>query len=165
MAKPVVDISLVGSDILIRQLASFEPRIARKVVRQTLRKSVKRLKVHIVQHLSGYPVAPETGRYLTAMAGAQPKALPRKRHVIAQAIAMPTRAELGISPQEKGYYPFSLEYGYTREARAPVVVPPFAPIRRAVNDNTDAEHRLMGRDIGKGVEREARTWFKKVTAT
>lgn len=154
----------MGSDILIRQLASFEPRIARKVVRQALRKSVRRLQGHIVQHLSGYPVAPETGRYLTAMAGAKPKALPRKRYVIAQAIAVPERSQLGIDPGYEWYYPFSLEYGYTREARAPVTVPPFAPIRRAVNDNTDAEHRFMGRDIGKGVEREARTWFKKVTA-
>lgn len=164
MAKPVVDISLVGSDILIRQLASFEPRIQRKVVRQTLRKSAKRLQVHVIQNLSGYPVAPETGRYLFAMAGAKPKALRRSRYVIGVGIAMPVRAELGIDPGYEWYYPFAVEYGYTREARAPVVVPPKAPIRRAVNDNTDAEHRFMGRDIGKGVEREARTWFKKVTA-
>lgn len=155
MAKPAIDISLVGSDILIKQLASFEPKVQKRVVRQTLRKSAKHLKAHIVTNLSGHPVSPDSGRYLAAMTAAKPKALPRSRTMIGVGIAMPYRAELGIDPGYKWYYPFAVEYGHDR-------APPKAPLRRAIDDHADEEHRFMGRDIGKGVDREARKHFKNV---
>jgi hypothetical protein len=159
--NPVIDIRVFGDEALAKALASFEPKVQKKVVRSALRKSLKRLKAHVVRNLSGHPVAPDSGRYLAAMIAAKPKALPRSRSSIGVGIAMPTREELGIPPDyKKGFYPFSLEYGYTRTERAPVVVPAKAPIRRAVNSHQAEELRVMGDDVGRGVEREARKHFK-----
>lgn len=160
MPEPVVDIQVLGDKALTRALASFEPKVQKKVVRSALRKSLKRLKVHVVQNLSGHPVAPDSGRYLAAMIAAKPKALPRRRNSFGIGFDMPPREELGISPGYEWYYPMSLEYGYTRTARAPVTVPPKAPIRRAVNAHQAEELRGLGSDIGRGVEREARKHFK-----
>lgn len=160
MPDPLVNIQVFGNKALERSLASFPRRVQRTIVRSTLRKSLKRLKGHVVQNLSGYPVAPDSGRYLAAMIAAKPKALPRRRNSFGIGFDMPPREELGISPGYEWYYPMSLEYGYTRTARAPVTVPPKAPIRRAVNAHQAAELQFMAADIGRGIYRQARKHFR-----
>lgn len=163
MPNPVVDIKVFGNKALERSLSSFPARIQKKVVRSALRKSLKHLKAHVVRNLSGHPVSPVSGRYLAAMTAAKPKALPRTRSVIGVGIAIPTREELGIPPDyKKGFYPFSVEYGYTRSTKTggTVTVPAKAPIRRAVNAHQAEELRFMGDDIGRGIYREARKHFR-----
>lgn len=164
VAKPIVDISLVGDKALIKGLARFEPRVQKKVVRGALRKSAKRLKAHVIRNLSGDPVKPDSGRYRAGMVAAKIRSLGRSRRLMALGFALPTRAELGIAPGYEWYYPFAVEYGYTRTARAPVTVAPKAPIRRAVNEHATEERLVMGREIGAGIKREAKKAFKKATA-
>jgi hypothetical protein len=152
--KPVVDISVFGNKALERDLASFPPGVQKKVVRPVLRRSLKRLKAHVVRNLSGHPVSPDSGRYLAAMIAAKPHALKRSRTRIGVAFDMPPRTELGIPPGYKWYYPAAVEYGHPRASAK-------APIRRAVNAHTNEELGAMGRDIGRGIEREAKKHFKK----
>ncbi len=158
MAAPVVDISTFGDKALARGLARLEPRIQKKVMRQALRKSAKRLKKHVVNN---WERMKDTGRTAEAFKATKVRAGKRSRSGIRMEWPLPTKPELGIDPESDWYYPFAVEYGYTRMARAPVTVPPKAPIRRAVNEHTDQEHAIMGREIGKGIEREARKAFKK----
>lgn len=159
MAKPVIDISFLGGKALERALSQLPDRIQRKVVRQSLRKSAKRVNTYIVQHLSGIPVSPDTGRWLIAQSAQKPKSGKRSRRGVRIELPYPTREELGIAAGDKYFYPAAIEYGTqkTRQGRGPL--PAFAPIRRAVNENTEKEHRLMGAEIGKGIEREARRAF------
>lgn len=156
MAKPLVDISIFGDKALARDLARFEPRVQKKVVRPALRRSAKRVLPYIVQAVSGTPIQPRRGFLLAGMASAQIKALKRSRTVMGAGVVMPTREQLGISPDDKFYWPFALEFGYTRTKRAPVTVQPFRYMRGTVDQRAPAEHTLLRADIGKGIEREAK---------
>lgn len=158
MASPVVDISMFGDKALARGLARLEPRIQKKVVRQAIRKSAKRVRAHVI---ANWERTKDTGQMAEAFKAIKIRAGKRSRHGLRMEYPLPERSLLGISPSYKWYPPFAVEYGYTRTARAPVTVPPKAPIRRAVNEHTDQEHAIMGREIGKGIEREARKAFKK----
>lgn len=159
MARPVIDIQVLGVKELGQALARFEPRIQKKVVRRALRESGKRLKDKALVNWSGGVVTERTGRTVAAMEAERVKPV-RTRRGIRFEWAMPTKAALGI--EDDSYYPFAIEYGYTRTKRAPVVVPAKAPIRRAVNSNMAREHAAMGKEIGKGIEREAKRHFAKV---
>ncbi len=162
MAKPVIDISLVGNKVLIEALGGLHDRIQRKVVRQAMRKSAKRLNVAIVQNLSGIPVAPDSGRWLMAQSAQKPVPGRRSRTGITIGIPMPLREELGIPARDKWYYPTAIEYGTTKTRGGRGPLPAFAPMRRAVNENTDREHQAIGTEIGKGIEREARRAFGRL---
>lgn len=162
MATPVIDISLLGDKALIRALAQLPDRIQRKVVRQSLRRSAKRVNGYIVQHLSGIPVAPDSGRWLIAQSAQKPKAAKRSRRGVRMEVSYPEREQLGIAPGDKYFYPAAIEYGTTKTRQGRGPLPAFAPIRRAINENTAKEHALMGAEIGKGIEREARRAFAKV---
>lgn len=162
MAQPVIDISIVGDKALGRALAKLPDRIQRKVVRQSLRKSAKRQNQYIVQHLSGIPVAPESGRWLIAQSAQKPKTAKRSRRGIRIELPYPRREELGIAPGEKYYYPTAIEYGTTKTRQGRGPLPAFAPVRRAVDENMEKEHQIMGTEIARGIEREARRAFAKV---
>lgn len=165
MARPVIDISILGDKALERSLSQLHDRIQRKVVRQAMRKSMKRANGYVVQNLSGIPVSPDTGRWLMAQSGQKPVVDGRSRTKIRLGVPYPTREQLGIPAGDKYFYPSAIEYGTvksgsTRKGRGPL--PAFAPVRRAINENTAKEHRLIGNEIGKGIEREARRAFARV---
>ncbi len=162
MAKPVIDISLVGSKVLIEALGRLGDRLQRKVVRQAMRKSAKRLNIAIIQNLSGIPVAPDSGRWLMAQSAQKPQSGKRSRTGIRIELPYPTRDELGIDAKDKWFRPMAIEYGTTKNRQGRGPLPAFAPVRRAVNENTAKEHSIMATEIGRGIEREARKAFAKV---
>ena len=163
-ANPI-DISIFGNKELERALAQFEPKVQKRVVRRVLRRSAERIKLAVMLNWSGRVVQEDTGKTVDAIEAKSIKFERGGRFGLRAVWYLPRRDELGIPewPYE-WYYPFAVEYGYTRTARAPVTVPPKPPIRRAVNDNMEREHARMERDLGKGIEREARKAFKKVRA-
>lgn len=155
MAKGMVDISMLGDKELDRKLAKLATAASQKrAVRPALRKSTKRLKAHVVANLSGRVVKPDTGRWLRATIAAKVKAIKRSRGEIGTAFAMPTREELGIEPGYEWYYPFAVEYGHPAPGREHASAK--APIRQAVNSHAREELFRIGRDIGKGIEKEAK---------
>lgn len=155
MAKPIVDISLLGDKELERKLAKLAtPASQKRAVRPALRNSNKRLKAHVVANLSGQVVKPLTGRWLRATTAAKVKAVKRSRQEIGTAFAMPTREELGIEPGDPFYYPFAVEYGHPAPGREHASAK--APIRQAVNSHAREELFRIGKDIGKGIEKEAK---------
>ena len=162
MAKPVIDISILGDKELSRALSRLPDRIQRKVVRQSLRKSAKRANTYIGQNISGIPVSPDTGTWLMTQSAQKPQPGKRSRTGVRIELPYPTREELGISPTDKWFWPSALEYGTTKSRGGRGPLPAFAPVRRAINENTAKEHQLMGTEIGRGIEREARRAFARV---
>lgn len=155
MASPIIDISMIGDKELERKLAKLAtPASQKRAVRPALRKSTKRLKAHVVANLSGLVVQPDTGRWLRAAIAAKVKAIKRSRGEIGTAFAMPTREALGIAPGDESYYPASVEYGHPAPGREHASAK--APIRQAVNSHAREELFRIGRDIGKGIEKEAK---------
>ncbi len=151
MAKGI-DISLIGDKELARKLRKMPLKVQKKALRPELRASAKRLKAFLIQNLMGGVVSPHTGRWLTAMLITPVQALPRSRTRIGVGLAMPTRAELGIDPKDKWYYPSAVEYGYTRTRRAPVTVRAFKPIRRAVDEHERSEKSIIASGVGRRIE-------------
>jgi len=149
MARPVIDITMIGDKELERKLARLAtPASQKRAIRPSLRASAKRLKAEVVANLSGLVVSPKTGRLLTAMQAQKVGALPRSRALIGVGLPMPTRQELGIDPKDKYYYPAAVEYGHPG-------APPYPYTRGAVDRNAARELHTIGTDIGKAIEREA----------
>ena len=157
VAKPAVDITLLGDKSLERMLAAL-PRVSqKKAVRPALRACAKRLKADLLANISGPIIEIRTGRYRSAMVAERVHALKRIRGLIGVAFDMPTRVALGISPEDKHYYPFALEYGDSRRG-----LPPKAPIRRTVDEHKDVELRRIGTAVGKDIEKQARKLGKNL---
>lgn len=152
-----ISMELVGGERLERALKALGDKTGPRIVRRALRASAKRLNRVIVQSFSGIPVKPQTGRLLLAMAGERVKVRIKKElgvpALIQATITMPTREELSIPSGATGFYPYSLEYGYTRTRRNPVTVAALRPIRDAVNARQSQELSQIGTEIGRGIER------------
>ena len=151
---PKVDISMLGDKELQRKLNRLTGPRAKAVVRQAIRKSVKRAQKRMVAKLSGAPVNVDTGR-LRAAIGSNKIENASSRYVVYLGVPMPTREELGIAPSEKGYYPYSLEFGYVHGLTGEKIRA-YPWIRPSIDETEDSEKAQIGRDIGKGIERLAR---------
>lgn len=143
----LVDISVLGDKELEKRLRRLEGKTQRKVVRQALRKSAKRIKTHVDTNLSGLKVNVLTGALREAFRNTPIKGATR-RGVIRVGIPFPERELLGIAPSDPHYYPTAVEYGHGN-------VPPHPYLRPAVDEHKALEFTVIGRDIGKGIEREA----------
>lgn len=158
-----IDLTLIGDKELMRKLNRLIDRAPKRVVNTAMRASAKRLRPKIA---AATPVRGEAGAWFTgrqekaggtlkrAMANAKILVL-RRRNQIGVAIHMPTRAVLGIPADAKGYYPVSIEYGFMHWASGQDI-PARSYIRNTVDSNAASEHAQIGRDIGKGIEREAK---------
>ena len=159
MARPAVDIRLIGDKALIRALSKLPVTSQKKAVRPALRKAAKRLRGHIVENVSGTPVGVVSGRTLAAFTAARIRALKRSRSAIGVGVVMPTREELGIDPGDKWFHPAATEYGTVeREGRGSIDETRF--IRDAVDIHKAREIATLGTDIGKGIERHWRRLTK-----
>lgn len=152
-----VDISILGDRALSATFRKLPIAVQTKVARGALRRSIKRIHPVILQHLSGIPLAPDTGRYLIAMAG-QKARLIRRVGFTGYTIEMPTRGDLGIAPNDQWYHPAVSEYGSDKDKDR---YPEFMPIRRAVNSVERKERAKIWFDIKRGIPREARRLFRK----
>jgi hypothetical protein len=157
-----INVKLLGGQELQNMLNKLPEKAQKKVVRQSLRKSTKRIHGVMTQKLSGFPVMPQTGRLLIAMSGKKPK-MHSRRDVIRYGIPLPTRDELGIPEDDRGYYPTAVEYGHdlVRGGRVVGHVPPHSYMRAAVDENVDTEFRQIGADLGKGIPKEAARLARK----
>jgi len=142
-ASQGVDIELLGDRRLSRKLARLPVALQRKIARNALRGSARRLKTHVVANLSGEPIRVRTGVTRAAFRGARIKSMTR-RGVIRIGPQLPTREALHIEPDDEYYYPNWLEYKHA------------SFIRSAVDQHEDEEKRQIARDIRAGIIREAR---------
>jgi HK97 gp10 family phage protein len=140
MAK-MVDISILGEKALQRKLKRLAGPAQRKIVMKALREG-------------GRPVLAAAKARVPVATGRLRKSLRlRKRRTSGSFFGMEvrtgTREELGISPDSKGYYPMSVEFGH-----AGVAARPF--LRPAMDGQRSKALRIIGREIAAGILREAR---------
>lgn len=131
------DISMLGDKELVRALDKLQRKDAARILRQELRKSAGRTKTRLLRNLSGYPVAVDTGTTRDAFKKARVKSARARRGDIRLGIEMPARADLGISPTDKFYYPTAIEYGYDGVPARPFMRP-------AVDEHKEDEYRRIG---------------------
>lgn len=143
----VLDISVLGRKDLERALSRLESRTQKKVLRQALRKSAKRTQARVVDNLSGEKVGVITGQLREAFKKSKIRGATR-RGTIRIGVEFPTRDALGIAADDPHYYPTAVEFGHGN-------VPPYPYMRPAVDEHRTKEIAEIGRDVGKGIEREA----------
>ena len=158
MAKPAVDISVLGAKELERALSKLPDLTQRKVVRMTNRKVAIRVHKEVMRRV---PV--DTGNLRDALAAENKPRLKKYPTAVVYYLDFPSRVALGIPKDtranKQGYYPLHLEYGFINSRG--VTVPPHPYIRPAVDDNIDVYYGIMRHDINKGIEREMRKLAKK----
>ena len=144
-----IDISMVGDKDLEKKFRRLEDKVQKRIVRKALRAAAKRIKGRVVAKVSGDPVGVQTGRYRQAIQSTKVVAAKRSPGMISLGLPMPFREALGISPKDRHYFPAALEYGSDNASARP-------HFRPAVDENRAEEFRQIGRDIGTGIEREAK---------
>lgn len=152
MAAVAFDIKLFGDKELARQLGRLPVVLQTKILKKSFRASLKRVKNKVLLNMSGGAVQERTGRMVNAFERINPRVALDKDGGIVASMKLPSRAQMGIPIEAKGYYPTALEYGVKRGKR------PFAAkrmIRDAVNAVQAQELRRIGTEIGNGIAREA----------
>lgn len=110
-----IDISQLGDARLQKRLDQLDKRVQKAIVRRGLRKAAKD-----VLDSARANVAVDTGALRDGLAV---KAVKPKRGVFGLQVATPTRAELGIDAEAKGFYPAVLEYGSENHTARPYLRP------------------------------------------
>ena len=154
MAANIVELHVEGVAQLIAGFELLPEKFQRKVLAKVTRASAKRLHALVVENLSGRVVTPRTGRWLRSAQDApvRSRKFRRRSGYVGAGFAFPTRAEVGIDPGSKHFYPAAEEYGTPTMAAK-------APIRRAVNDAAAFEEATMITEMRKGVITQARKAF------
>ena len=154
-----VDISMFGDRELQRMLDKLPDKVQLKIARKAIKNSVERLRPEIIRRLSGDPVGVDTDTLRGAFRAVQIKSH-GKAGLIRFGFPFPTREALDIDAEDKWYYPMAIEYGYIH-AKSGQYVPPRPFMRNAVDENYDREIRLTGKEIGKGITKEAARLARK----
>ena len=161
MAKPFIDMQLLGERALIETMTALPMKARNKVLPGALKKSAKRLKLITIQKVSGIPIKPRTGTLLMGMIATAVKKLPKRKDVVGQGVALPERKDVGIGDKDDEYYPAYLEYGYDQIAHGKLVrhIPPKSFARASVDENASRESRQILSDAAQGIKKE---WRKLV---
>jgi hypothetical protein len=150
--KTVVDARLIGDARARRAFRRLNGKLQKKIMRQVQRNSAKRMQPRIA---AAAPV--DTGTLQQELAQAKIRGRTRKGIILIW-LVMPTREELGIPPRGapggSGYYPFSIEYGFTM--RDGDFHPPNPFMRRTANQHADQERRRMSRELKAKTLREVK---------
>jgi len=141
-----VDISLVGDKALTKKLHRLEGPAQKRIVRKGLRVGAKPV---LAAAKAKVPV--KTGR---TKAGLKIRSAGRSRSRIGVVVKTPPRAALGIAADDPNYYPMSVEYGHSTKGGGHVPARPF--MRPALDENAQQVLGIIRREIGAGIEREAR---------
>jgi len=154
MAKPAVDISILGDVELERSLAMLPDGVQRKVIRKAMRNTAKRMRSAIVPRV---PVL--TGRLRKEIKRSSIRAIRRSRTKLGATVALPTREAMGIPANSKWYYPAILEYGSPKTGLKPIRY-----FREAVDTSWPAERRILFSEVKTGIESAWADEARKITA-
>ena len=145
MAKGNITLELEGFKEVGKVFATLEPKMQKQALRPSLRAGAK-----VVLFFQKANIPSDTGRWKKSM---KIKSLKRSRREIGVNIVSGTRDELGISPDDKHYYPAVIEYGDHRRG-----IPPRSPLRRGLKF---ARNQAMNK-IGFTLEKKQDAIIKKM---
>lgn len=144
-----IDISVTGDKELQRILNRLPDKLQKKIARNAIRKSAKRARDRIVANIRKLNLI-KTGRLLAAFEYAPIRSQSSTpRSLIRIGVGFPYREQLGISPDDKYFYPAALEFGHPR-------APAYPFMRPAIDEHKQEEFATIGKDIGEGVIRAAK---------
>lgn len=142
------DISLLGDTALSETLAGLSEQMERTVLAKAMRDGGKFLLTltQAAAPVSTDPHDPHRGRLKATLTL---RTLRRRKGRVGVAIQTGTRAELGLSPKDKRYYPAFRELG-TRK------LPPDPYLRGPLHSAREAVLAVLRQSINDGIERELR---------
>lgn len=150
MTAPIgFDISVLGAPDLSRRLNALEPKLQRKVLGRAMRAGLQGV-------LSAARSAVPRKSGLLAKRLRLRKAKVKSAHGLAFFVRTPTRAELGIPREWTGYYPLSMERGFTHKrsgrniAARPYLKPEFDSRRDAILGTMRSALRSAMDEAGRG---------------
>ncbi len=140
------DISMLGDTALSETLAGLTEKMERTVITRATRDAGKFLLTltKAAAPVSQDPRDPHRGQLKATL---KLRALRRRKGRVGVAIQTGTRAELGIDPKDKGYYPAFRELG-TRK------LPPLPYMRGPLHSAREAVLAVLRQSIDQGIERE-----------
>lgn len=136
MARPVIDISFIGDKALERALAKLAPLAQVRAVKPAIRKAAKRMRPLVA---AATPV--DSGDLRRTMETAPIRGA-TKKGVIRIGMVKPEDRRQAIQLNV-------LEYGSAKRN-----LPPLRFVRNTVDRNAPAEHRQMGKDIGREIVKQ-----------
>lgn len=154
MAKPEIDISILGDRQLQDGLAMLPVSAQKRVVRKAMRNTAKRMRSIILPRV---PVL--TGRLRREIARSSIRAIRRSRNRLGATVALPTREAMGIPPNSKWYYPAILEYGSPKTGLKPIRY-----FREAVDTAWPTERKMLSEELRTGIGLEWAKEAAKITA-
>lgn len=146
MANDRFDISILGAPELTKALAALPANLERKVLTKALRQAGK-----FYQTLAQARAPRDRGKLATTM---RVRALKRRKGRVGVMIQTGTRAQLGIDPKQRGYYPAHTEFGHRDRAGVHHAANPF--MRSALRTGQNAIFAILRTEIDNGIEAEMR---------
>lgn len=146
MAK-TIDIRVLGDRELQRKLNRVVDKVQKKIVRHALREGGRPVLAN-----AQAKVPTGEGRLKASL---KLRARRARRGEFGVEVRTGTRQELGIPASATGYYPASIEYGWTH-ARSGLPIPARSYMRAAADEQRVRALGIIGREIGRGIEMEAR---------
>lgn len=146
MSRKQNHISLTGDRALLNFFNTMPGRMQKGIARKALRKAGK---ASLAVIRSYAPV--DTGRLKKSLKLRAEKFRGSKRkHMIGIKVMTGTRAKLGISPEDKFYYPAALEYGAPHRN-----IPRDGFMKYGLRDSAGAAFSALRSEISKGIGRAA----------
>lgn len=145
---PADGLVMHGLDELIRRFDRMEDRQRRKALRRPMRATMKQVKANTVANVNWGKVGVDSGNLLDAVKAQKIRVLTNKKGVRVEGVPLPTRAELGIDPTDKHFYPAALEYGTP-------TIRPRRMFRDAIDEHIVDLRTLFATQLGPEIERVA----------
>lgn len=146
MANDRFDISILGAPELSKALAELPANLERKILTKALRQAGK-----FYQTLAQARAPRDRGKLATTM---RVRALKRRKGRVGVLIATGTRAQLGIDPKQRGYYPAHTEFGHRDRAGVHHAADPY--MRSSLRTGQNAIFAILRQEIDNGIEAEMR---------
>ena len=142
MANDRFDISILGAEHLSQALAALPANLERKVLTKALRQAGK-----FYQTLAAARSPRDSGKLATSY---KVRALKRRKGRVGVMIQAGTRAQLGIDPKQRGYYPAHTEFGHRDRAGVHHAANPF--MRSSLRTGQNAIFAILRQEIDNGIE-------------
>lgn len=142
MASNRFDISLLGVPELSRALAALPEKLERRVLTKALRQAGK-----FYQALAAARAPRDRGKLATSF---KVRALKRRKGRVGVMIQTGTRAQLGIDPKQRGFYPAHVEFGHRDRAGVHHGANPY--MRSAIRTGQNAIFAILRQELDNGIE-------------
>ena len=139
MARPVLDMSLIGMESIIAKLSKLPTTVRKKAVRIAAKQAAEPIKT-LAQAMAPVGETGNLARYIKIGQVAN-----------GAVVKTGTRKQLGIDPNDPYYYPAAIEFGHGNVPAKPFLRPAMDIGRRRAIE-------IMGEVIGKSIKQ---AWKKK----